>query len=57
MAPNRDGHANHGHACVKGRFAFGYISNLDHPRENQELLIAATAILLRKGRAVTCLIV
>src|SRR5215472_15422847 len=21
MAPNRDGHANHGHACVKGRFA------------------------------------
>jgi glycosyltransferase involved in cell wall biosynthesis len=40
-----------------GRFAFGYISNLDHPRENQELLIAATAILLRRGRAVTCLIV
>jgi glycosyltransferase involved in cell wall biosynthesis len=42
---------------LEGRFAFGYISNLDHPRENQELLIAATAILLRRGRAVTCLIV
>jgi formate dehydrogenase major subunit len=27
MAPNRDGHANHGHACVKGRFAFGYATH------------------------------
>ena len=42
---------------LDGRFAFGYVSNLDHPRENQELLIAATAVLLRRGRAVTCLIV
>jgi glycosyltransferase involved in cell wall biosynthesis len=42
---------------TEGRFAFGYVSNLDHPRENQELLIEATAILLRRGRAVTCLIV
>ena len=24
MMPNKDGHANHGHSCVKGRFAFGY---------------------------------
>ncbi len=24
MAPNRAGHANEGHACVKGRFAYGY---------------------------------
>src|ERR1051326_3773960 len=24
MVPNQDGHANHGHYCVKGRFAFGY---------------------------------
>ncbi len=29
MTPNRDGHANHGHACVKGRFAFGYASHAD----------------------------
>jgi glycosyltransferase involved in cell wall biosynthesis len=42
---------------LDGRFAFGYVSNLDHPRENQELLVEATAILLRRGRAVTCLII
>jgi formate dehydrogenase major subunit len=24
MTPNREGHANQGHACVKGRFAYGY---------------------------------
>jgi formate dehydrogenase major subunit len=29
MVPNRDGHANHGHACVKGRFAFGYVTHKD----------------------------
>ena len=29
MVPNRDGHANHGHACVKGRFAFGYATHRD----------------------------
>ena len=29
MTPNRDGHANHGHACVKGRFAFGYATHED----------------------------
>ncbi len=29
MVPNRDGHANHGHACVKGRFAFGYATHED----------------------------
>jgi len=29
MIPNRDGHANHGHACVKGRFAFGYATHED----------------------------
>src|SRR5262245_21317733 len=29
MAPNRDGHANHGHACVKGRFAWGYTTHQD----------------------------
>src|SRR4029077_17562332 len=29
MAPNRNGHANHGHACVKGRFAFGYATHPD----------------------------
>src|SRR3990170_2550310 len=29
MAPNRDGGANQGHACVKGRFAYGYASHGD----------------------------
>ena len=29
MAPNRDGHANQGHACVKGRFAYGYATHPD----------------------------
>ena len=42
---------------LEDRFAFGYVSNLDHPRENQELLVEATAILLGRGRAVTCLII
>ena len=34
MVPNRDGDANHGHACVKGRFAYGYATHPDrikHP--------------------------
>jgi formate dehydrogenase major subunit len=29
MAPNRKGQANQGHACVKGRFAFGYATHSD----------------------------
>ncbi len=29
MTPNKDGHANHGHSCVKGRFAWGYASHPD----------------------------
>jgi formate dehydrogenase major subunit len=29
MAPNRDGKANQGHACVKGRFAYGYATHPD----------------------------
>ena len=29
MVPNRHGHANHGHACVKGRFAYGYAMHPD----------------------------
>jgi formate dehydrogenase major subunit len=29
MAPDRAGHANHGHACVKGRFAWGYATHAD----------------------------
>ncbi|MGH8175141.1 MAG: formate dehydrogenase subunit alpha [Steroidobacter sp.] len=34
MAPDRKGHANQGHACVKGRFAYGYATHPDrivHP--------------------------
>ena len=29
MVPNKDGKANHGHACVKGRFAWGYVNHPD----------------------------
>jgi formate dehydrogenase major subunit len=29
MVPNKDGKANHGHACVKGRFAWGYANHRD----------------------------
>ena len=29
MAPDRDGLANHGHACIKGRFAWGYATHAD----------------------------
>ncbi len=29
MAPDRTGDANHGHACVKGRFAWGYATHAD----------------------------
>ena len=29
MTPNKAGHANEGHACVKGRFAFGYATHKD----------------------------
>ncbi|HMS20161.1 formate dehydrogenase subunit alpha [uncultured Sphingorhabdus sp.] len=29
MVPYKDGKANHGHSCVKGRFAFGYATHPD----------------------------
>ncbi len=29
MVPNKDGQANHGHSCVKGRFAWGYATHSD----------------------------
>src|SRR5712691_10578002 len=29
MVPNKDGHANHGHSCVKGLFAIGYATHSD----------------------------
>ncbi len=32
MVPNKDGHANHGHSCVKGRFAWGYATHPDRIR-------------------------
>ena len=33
MVPNRSGGANHGHACVKGRFAYGYATHPDRVRQ------------------------
>ncbi|MDJ0813284.1 MAG: formate dehydrogenase subunit alpha [Woeseiaceae bacterium] len=29
MTPDKDGQANHGHSCVKGRFAWGYSTHRD----------------------------
>ena len=29
MTQHKDGQANHGHSCVKGRFAWGYASHKD----------------------------
>ncbi len=29
MVPNKNGQANHGHSCVKGRFAWGYATHKD----------------------------
>jgi formate dehydrogenase major subunit len=29
MTPHKDGHANHGHSCIKGRFAWGYATHPD----------------------------
>jgi formate dehydrogenase major subunit len=29
MTPNKEGGANHGHSCVKGRFAWGYATHKD----------------------------
>src|SRR5215475_14552929 len=39
MVPNKDGHANHGHSCVKGRFAIGYAT---HPDRIVKPMIRAT---------------
>ncbi len=33
MSPYKGGHANHGHSCVKGRFAFGYATHKDRLTE------------------------
>ena len=32
MVPNKDGLPNHGHSCVKGRFAWGYATHPDRVR-------------------------
>ena len=29
LTPDKNGHANHGHSCVKGRFAWGYATHPD----------------------------
>ncbi len=40
MVPDRAGAANHGHACVKGRFAYGYATHADrvlHPMMRERI--------------------
>jgi len=33
MVPNKDGYPNHGHSCVKGRFAWGYATHPDRVKQ------------------------
>ena len=33
MVPHKDGKANHGHSCVKGRFAWGYATHPDRVKK------------------------
>lgn len=42
---------------LDGAFTFGYVSNLDHPREGQELLIEAVLQLRAGGLRATALVV
>jgi glycosyltransferase involved in cell wall biosynthesis len=42
---------------LDGKAVIGYVSNLDHPREGQEILIEATARLRARSREVVCLLV
>jgi glycosyltransferase involved in cell wall biosynthesis len=42
---------------LEGKAVVGYVSTMDNPREGQEILIEATARLVRAGRAVVCLLV
>ncbi len=36
MVPNKDGLPNHGHSCVKGRFAWGYATHPDRVRATDD---------------------
>jgi glycosyltransferase involved in cell wall biosynthesis len=54
MTPDPELRASYG---LDGRWVFGYVSNMDHAREGHELLIEATARLVRAGLATTCLLV
>ncbi|TVQ82832.1 MAG: formate dehydrogenase subunit alpha [Micavibrio sp.] len=36
MMPHKDGKANHGHSCIKGRFAYGYVM---HPERVKKPMI------------------
>lgn len=42
---------------LEDRWVFGYVSGMDHRREQQELLIEAAGRLVRAGRPVSCLLV
>jgi glycosyltransferase involved in cell wall biosynthesis len=53
-APDVDLLARHG---LTGKNVVGYVSSLDHPRENVETLIDALGVLARQGRDVAALIV
>jgi glycosyltransferase involved in cell wall biosynthesis len=46
-----------GRLGLDGSYTIGYVSNLSHPREGQEVLIAAVAKLRRQGHTVSGLLV
>lgn len=46
-----------GRLGLEGRFVFGYVSNLDHWREGQELLVQAAVTLRERGVPATALVV
>ncbi len=46
MAPSKDGGANHGHSCIKGRFAWGYAAHED--RQLSPMIREKTTDLWRK---------
>ncbi len=56
MVPYKDGQANHGHSCVKGRFAWGYTTHhgphhqADDPRQDHRPLEGSAA---GKRRSIT----
>src|SRR3546814_6452296 len=55
MVPWKDGQANRGHACVKGRFAWGYTTHKERVLKRSEEHTSELKSLMRISYAVFCL--